>query len=262
MLRVFPIGLWIFSFVRMLHSRQPQRFGLFGLLLALSLVHVSPPAQADLESGGVAVALELPTGKMPAAPAAARRCPRCCPRCPRCCPRHRRRSHHHRRRSRHRRRHRRRHQPPPPPPGSREIQGELRPDRPTIVLTHGLEADAASLWTGFSATPGAQGAGHILNNLLGQQVNIVQFLWEEGLQGFSPSAYRAAFPYTQDAGAKLADLLMERLGPGYQHPIHFIGHSLGAVVNAYAARQFLTRDPRCEALTVYDPGLSEQDTRR
>ena len=103
-----------------------------------------------------------------------------------------------------------------------------------------MEADAASLWTGFSATQGAQGAGHILNNLLGQQVNIVQFLWEEGLQGFSPSAYRAAFPYTQDAGAVLADLLTESLGPGYQHPIHFIGHSLGAVVNAYAAQQFLT----------------------
>jgi len=103
-----------------------------------------------------------------------------------------------------------------------------------------LEADAASLWTGVSATPGAQGAGHILNNLLGQQVNIVQFLWEEGLQGFSQSAYGAAFPYTQDAGAVLADLLTESLGPGYQHPIHFIGHELGAVVNAYAAQQFLT----------------------
>ena len=60
------------------------------------------------------------------------------------------------------------------------------------------------------------------------------------MQGFSPSAYRAAFPYTQDAGAVLADLLTESLGLGYQHPIHFIGHSLGAVVNAYAAQQFLT----------------------
>ena len=96
------------------------------------------------------------------------------------------------------------------------------------------------MWTGFCATPGAQGAGDILKTLLGEEVNIVQFRWEEGLQGFSPSAYRAAFPYTQDAGAVLADLLMERLGPGYQYPIHFIGHSLGAVVNAYAARQFLT----------------------
>jgi hypothetical protein len=50
MLLVFPIGRWIFSFVPMLHSRQPQRLSLFGLLLALSLVHVSLPAQAG-ESG-------------------------------------------------------------------------------------------------------------------------------------------------------------------------------------------------------------------
>ena len=59
------------------------------------------------------------------------------------------------------------------------------------------------------------------------------------MQGFSPSAYRAAFPYTTDAGAVLADLVRSP-GRSYQHPIHFIGHSLGAVVNAYAAQQFLT----------------------
>ena len=256
MLRVFPIGLWIFSFVPMLHSRQPQRFGLLGLLLALSLVHLSPPAQAGVEPGGidpvgVAVVLEPSRGggdddgddddgdddddddddgdddgddddgddddgddgdgPPPPLPP-----PLPAPLPPPPPP-----------------------PPPPSPPASREIQGELTPDRPTIVLTHGLEADPASLWTGFSATPGAQ-AGHILNNLLGQEINIVQFLWGEGLQGFSSSAYSAALPYTQDAGTWLADRLIESLGPDYQHPIHFIGHSLGAVVNAYAARRFLT----------------------
>jgi RTX calcium-binding nonapeptide repeat (4 copies) len=106
-----------------------------------------------------------------------------------------------------------------------------------------LEADAGCLWTGFCAAPGAQGAGYILKTLLGEEVNIVQFLWEEGLQGFSSSAYSAAFPYTQEAGKVLADLLIKRLGPGYAHPIHFIGHSLGAVVNAHAAREFLAATP-------------------
>jgi uncharacterized repeat protein (TIGR01451 family) len=67
MLRVFPVGLWIFSFVPMLHSRQARRLSLFGLLLALSLVHVSPPAQAGVEAGGidaagVAVVLEPSRG--------------------------------------------------------------------------------------------------------------------------------------------------------------------------------------------------------
>ena len=53
MLLVFPIGFWIFSFVPMPHSPQPQRLSLFGLLLALSLVRVSPPAQAGVELGGI-----------------------------------------------------------------------------------------------------------------------------------------------------------------------------------------------------------------
>ncbi|MGH8610431.1 MAG: hypothetical protein ACREX9_24415, partial [Gammaproteobacteria bacterium] len=141
------------------------------------------------------------------------------------------------------------------PPASREIQGDaLRLDRPTIVLTHGLEAEAGCLWTGFCATPGAQGAGYILKTLLGEEVNIVQFLWEEGLQGFSSSAYSMAFPYTQEAGKVLADLLIERLSPGYAQPIHFIGHSLGAVVNAHAAREFLAATPgvRRSQLTILD----------
>jgi hypothetical protein len=72
--------------------------------------------------------------------------------------------------------------------------------------------------------------------------------------GFSARDYSAAFPYTQDAGAKLADLLIERLGPGYDQPIHFIGHSLGAVVNAHAARQFLSVTPgvRLSQFTILD----------
>ncbi len=36
----------------MLHSRQPHKFGLFGLVLALYLVHVSPSAQAGAEPRG------------------------------------------------------------------------------------------------------------------------------------------------------------------------------------------------------------------
>ena len=69
MLLVFPIGPWIFSFVPMLHSRQ----SLFGLLLALSLVHVSPPAQAGVGAGGidavgVAVALKKPRPPKPPKP--------------------------------------------------------------------------------------------------------------------------------------------------------------------------------------------------
>jgi hypothetical protein len=53
MLLVFPIGRWIFSSVPRLYSRQPQRISLFGLLVALSVVHVSLPAQTGVEGGGI-----------------------------------------------------------------------------------------------------------------------------------------------------------------------------------------------------------------
>jgi uncharacterized repeat protein (TIGR01451 family) len=73
MLLVFPIGLWIFSFVPMLHSRRARRLSLLGFLLALSLVHVSPPAQAGVGPGGtdavgVAVVLKKPKPPKPPKP--------------------------------------------------------------------------------------------------------------------------------------------------------------------------------------------------
>ena len=53
MLLVFPIGRWIFSSVPRLYSRQPKRISLFCLLVVLSVVHVSLPAQAGVEAGGI-----------------------------------------------------------------------------------------------------------------------------------------------------------------------------------------------------------------
>ena len=74
-LLVFPIGLWIFLLVPMLHSREPQRLSLFGLLLALSLVvhGVSPSAQAGAEPRGIdpvgiAVVLKKPKPPKPPKP--------------------------------------------------------------------------------------------------------------------------------------------------------------------------------------------------
>jgi uncharacterized repeat protein (TIGR01451 family) len=71
MLLVFPIWLWIFSFVAMLHSRRARRLSLLGLLLALPLVHVSPPAQAGVRPGGtdaVGLAVVLKKPKPPKPP--------------------------------------------------------------------------------------------------------------------------------------------------------------------------------------------------
>ncbi|MFB3788913.1 MAG: hypothetical protein ACE15F_21340, partial [bacterium] len=53
--------------------------------------------------------------------------------------------------------------------------------------------------------------------------------------------YNAAQAYAQDAGETLGKQLLQYLGSSYSHKIHFIGHSLGTAVNAYAARTFLTK---------------------
>ncbi|MDC1205470.1 hypothetical protein N8083_01325 [Candidatus Pacebacteria bacterium] len=127
-------------------------------------------------------------------------------------------------------------------PQARELRGNLDPALPTIILTHGLqpeEQEHENLWTGTSET---QATG-LLENVFGTQaenVNIVQYIWGEA---FTPhgwfdtpnrDAYLAAQRNTPEAGARLARILSEELGTNYNQPIHFIGHSLGTAVNAYA----------------------------
>jgi uncharacterized delta-60 repeat protein len=131
-------------------------------------------------------------------------------------------------------------------PGTAEIHPlfhDVDPNLPTIVLTHGLESsdkDPALLWTGT----GSQQAGSLIAGRLGDGVNILQFIWQDGFQAFPDGkptavAYKSARAATSNAGAILADELIDLLGPDYDQSIHFIGHSLGTVVNAYGARTFL-----------------------
>lgn len=144
--------------------------------------------------------------------------------------------------------------PPVDPPGEREIIGNIDPSRPTIVLTHGLQGgldddeqpNLNKLWTSFSDNSNAYGAGYLLDqydqlNAIGgglDDYNIIQFVWREAYQGLL--GYTKARPYADDAGVALASQLTRDLGVLYNKPIQFIGHSLGTVVNAYAARLFLT----------------------
>lgn len=115
------------------------------------------------------------------------------------------------------------------------------PERPTIVLTHGLqstkdplEIDPSTLWTGFDPN---RGAGALLRASVGTDVNIFQYVWDEAFKGLNAGGYRRARPHVYDAGERLAERLLEELRPGYKQSIHFIGHSLGTAVNAYAARR-------------------------
>jgi len=140
--------------------------------------------------------------------------------------------------------------PPVAPPGFRKIVGNINPNLPTIVLTHGLQKrlnnqdeDLLGLWTGT----GPKQAAELIQNSLGTaQVNIVQYVWQEAFQPYGcifglpdDEAYIGAQTKALDAGQRLARELFDALGAGYDKPVHFIGHSLGTAVNTYAARAFL-----------------------
>ena len=114
---------------------------------------------------------------------------------------------------------------------------------PTIVLTHGLSSEGQEvddLWTSCGKE---NKAGSILRNLW-VKANIVSYVWEEANHvGKAPiaSAYIAARIEAPDAGIRLSQELYKKLGYDYDKPIHFIGHSLGTVVNTYAAKNLLEK---------------------
>jgi pimeloyl-ACP methyl ester carboxylesterase len=90
----------------------------------------------------------------------------------------------------------------------------------TIVLTHGWNSDP-TVW-----------AQSMASNMVakGVSANVLAYDWR----------YAAASPYppeenTPAEGVLLGQSLQTELGANYSHPIHFIGHSLGTIVNASAA---------------------------
>ncbi len=118
----------------------------------------------------------------------------------------------------------------------------------TVVLTHGLQGgfcDASELWTGSKSNP-AQ-AGYLIQEDLkakGKSANIYQFFWKGACQGTGATryAYIDARQNVHFAAQQLANQLYDKLGPNYDKKIHFIGHSLGTAVNAYAADIFLKKE--------------------
>src|SRR5204862_7400858 len=122
--------------------------------------------------------------------------------------------------------------------------------RPTVVLPHGwsdvseFATAPDSLWIGpsFPLTPNSspkKAAALILATVpADRQVNVVQFVWAGA---FAVNGIPDRFEYYKGwknvphAGAHLVSLLLGLLGENYSQPIHFIGHSLGTAVNAYAA---------------------------
>ncbi|GIU76285.1 MAG: hypothetical protein KatS3mg004_3372 [Bryobacteraceae bacterium] len=133
------------------------------------------------------------------------------------------------------------------PSGQLILLGWLDPARDTIVLTHGLQTENEAnwedkLWTGVQLK---QATALLVKRLHGRPVNIVRFLWGGARQG--PIGYPAAKAFAPPSGIVLASRLIQGLCPDfsrtgvctYNRRIHFIGHSLGTIVNAHAAKAFL-----------------------
>src|SRR5665213_1138284 len=94
------------------------------------------------------------------------------------------------------------------------------PNLMTILMTHGWNSDPTA-W-----------AQNMASNMIveGVSANLLAFDWR----------YAAASPYPPEEDTPAEDVflgqsLQTELGANYSQPIHFIGHSLGTIVNASAA---------------------------
>jgi pimeloyl-ACP methyl ester carboxylesterase len=104
-----------------------------------------------------------------------------------------------------------------------ECNVALDRNKDTIVLTHGWTSSSGD-WPELMA--------NILKLTLGSSTpNIVAWDWTTEAANKLPNATTL----TQGQGAALGRRIVAALGPNYTHRIHFIGHSLGTLVNAKAA---------------------------
>ena len=133
----------------------------------------------------------------------------------------------------------------PPPPTSAQLEVftdgafttnvALNPNIMTIVLTHGwimTNNDApVSPNAGVGDWPTVM--AQLLTNAI-TNANIVAWNWRDAAisSWLDP---KQAGSQTPQQGTNLGAALLTALGPNYSKRIHFIGHSFGTLVNAYAA---------------------------
>ncbi len=131
-------------------------------------------------------------------------------------------------------------------PGSGTFVSLVPPDagKMTVVLTHGCESRAND-WPLAMARKLAQVPG------LTAKANIMAWDWEAASHALGGSVGAALAGVgclspgqnTQDQGLALGQALWDALGGGtYAKPVHFLGHSLGTLVNSTAAN-YLHGDP-------------------
>lgn len=143
-------------------------------------------------------------------------------------------------------------------PGSGTFLSLVRPDpnKMTIVLTHGCDASAdrdADSWPLLMARTLAAVPG------LAARANIVAWDWRDAAKGPVPVASELAgllcvFPRqnTPAQGLALGQALRSTLGADYAKPVHFLGHSIGALVNCAAVDYLHGDDPNHTVRPAWD----------
>jgi hypothetical protein len=128
------------------------------------------------------------------------------------------------------------------------VSDTINPQRRTVIFTHGWQetgTDPSNLWIAEGAT--GQGALALLRELgLTDHVNVLWYSWPGAFTGATlpdRSRYVEARAQAFQAGVQLASGLRQRLGGSYSQPLHFVGHSLGTVVDAVAALYALPEFP-------------------
>jgi len=102
---------------------------------------------------------------------------------------------------------------------------ELDLGKQTVIITHGWNSSATNAWPTNLATKMI--AGGVTD------ANVLAWNWSKNAK--TGLLLSLAFSRTPGEGRKLAQTLSNVLGNNYTNGIHFIGHSLGTLVNAAAA---------------------------
>jgi hypothetical protein len=118
----------------------------------------------------------------------------------------------------------------------------------TIVLTHGWvpgRPDRSIMDKPFDRWP-TNTAAQLISAGINENIARI-FAWDWRYAAMDqPPAPSGAVDLTPDQGVALGEALTNALGVNYSQPIHFVGHSLGTLVNA-AAVNFLHGDPNGSA---------------
>ena len=158
-------------------------------------------------------------------------------------------------------------------PAHCQVEGRIDKRLATVVITHGWRYRNRDF---VNPTPELQELGREIRQridsegvapvLHGQRVNVIYYVWPEAsrplFNGSQPlwrmmAACRHASKPTAEAGMLLAGELRRILGDDYRQPVQFIGHSFGAMINAYAVRELADHSRwHCEAqFTVLDSAI-------